>query len=91
MPGELDFGADGRANVFVVGETAWHREGVVLPSSPGFDEALRLARLDYEVIKVPLYRPRTAPGTGKLIRTTTGYTTVRTDRDTELVLSCTSS
>lgn len=55
MPGDLDFGSDGRASMLSVRESPWHREGMLLEDTPGFEEALELARLDYEVVKVPTY------------------------------------
>lgn len=83
MPGELDFGSDGRASMFSVRESPWHREGVLLEHAPGFEEALELARLDYEVAKVGVYwrsdsRPR------RLVESEHAFLTVRTDRGTEL-------
>lgn len=83
MPGELDFGSDGRASMFSVRESPWHREGVLLEHAPGFEEALELARLDYEVAKASVYWRCDSRG-GRLIESDHAFLTVRTDRGTEL-------
>lgn len=57
MSAELDYveEQDGsrRGAVVLTRESAWHREGIVLPEAPSLDEALRLGGLDFEVAKVP--------------------------------------
>lgn len=83
MPGELDYESDGRANMFSVRQSPWHREGVLLGKAPAFEEALEVANLAYEVVKVPAYwclpsDPR------RLVESEHAFITVRTDRDTEL-------
>lgn len=83
MPGELDYSAIGQANVFVVGQSAWHREGTLLAKAPRYETALEVAGLDYKVVKVPAYRASTVPRGGH-IRSDNAFLTVRTDRDTEL-------
>ena len=52
MPAELDYLADGTA-AFVSTETAWHREGTILPDGITYDEAIKHGGLDWEVEKVP--------------------------------------
>jgi phage/plasmid-like protein (TIGR03299 family) len=55
MPAELDY-SKGRAAILSVGETPWHKEGVVLVKPPrSADEALELAGLDFEVALEPIF------------------------------------
>jgi phage/plasmid-like protein (TIGR03299 family) len=55
MPAELD-GSKGRAAILSVGQTPWHREGVVLKKPPAsVEDAVRLAGLDFHVSLEPLY------------------------------------
>ena len=55
MPAELDM-SKGRAAILSVGQTPWHREGVVLEHPPeSIDEALQMAGLDFDVALAPLY------------------------------------
>ena len=57
MPHELDVvTGTTRKAMFSVGETPWHREGVVLETPPAsISEALELAGLDFDVELTPLY------------------------------------
>ena len=57
MPHELDVvTGTTRKAMFSVGETPWHREGVVLETPPAsISEALKLAGLDFGVERTPLY------------------------------------
>lgn len=90
MAHELEFtvGEDGvqRASFFTVGETAWHREGHVLTEAPTYQEALKLAKLDYEVEKRPTFIAMpTTDGTDTYMKqSTTAFVTVRTDTGLEL-------
>ena len=60
MPAELDY-SKGRAAILSVGQTPWHREGVVLETPPSsISEALKLAGLDFEVELTPLYHRGTS-------------------------------
>lgn len=42
-------------NMFSVGETPWHKLGVVLDNPPTIEEAIKTANLDWEVRLLPLY------------------------------------
>lgn len=71
--------------MFAVRRAAWHREGVLLDCAPGLDDALNVAGLDYEVVKVPAYWRRQAAGRGESwIRSRHAFVTVRADRGEEL-------
>lgn len=60
MPAELDY-SKGRAAILSVGQTPWHREGLVMEEPPkSIDEALKQAQLDFDVELVPLYHPGAA-------------------------------
>ena len=50
MAHELAF-ENGAAQMFSVRQTPWHREGHVLTAAPTYEEAIRLAGLDYPVEK----------------------------------------
>lgn len=88
MAHELDQRMDGRAAMFSVRLTPWHREGTLLTEAPSLDEALRAAGLDFEVEVRPLYaQVHQYPGVPNIY----GYrpagnacATVRTDRETVL-------
>jgi phage/plasmid-like protein (TIGR03299 family) len=54
MAHNLEVFADGSASMFSARETPWHRLGVVTPGSVTAQEAMRLARLDWEVKKHPV-------------------------------------
>jgi phage/plasmid-like protein (TIGR03299 family) len=76
--------------VFTVGQAAWHGKGVRLDIPPNTEEALRLARLDWQVSKEPVYahvQPTGAAG-GEAVQSTArpsvqlpteSYATVRFD------------
>lgn len=63
-------------NMFSVNETPWHGLGVVLPNSPGIDEALQISGLDWQVRTLGLtaHQPSVA---GKITRTTLPLTGFR--------------
>ena len=86
MSHELEFGQDGIAHFFAVGETAWHKEGHLLVEAPSFEEAIRLAGHDYTVEKRPvLYRCPTADGSDSYLKESAeAFVTVRTDTNAEL-------
>lgn len=46
---------NGAASMFSVKETPWHKLGAVLPEAPSMEQALQLAKLDWEVALKPLY------------------------------------
>lgn len=78
MPHELDYNAStGRRAIFSVGETPWHREGIVIAEAPSFAEALRLSGTDYEVALRPLF---ITSNSGDAMQTPIGKAVVRTDR-----------
>ena len=79
MAHELEF-VNGTASTFSVGETPWHKEGHLLVAAPSFDEAIRLARLDYTVEKIRTF----APSAGGVLAPTGAYITRRTDTQKEL-------
>jgi phage/plasmid-like protein (TIGR03299 family) len=81
VPGDLDYTSDGRAAMFSVRLTPWHREGAVLPHPPDtIEEALSLAGLDFNVELQSVLRRR-----GNTATTVPEYfATVRTDRDEHL-------
>jgi phage/plasmid-like protein (TIGR03299 family) len=82
MGHELDRNdANGKAAMFSVRETPWHREGVVLNEAPSFDEGLKLAGCDYEVATRPVY---VAEADGTFSQSATGQAIVRLDRQTTL-------
>lgn len=85
MAHELEF-QNGEASIFSVRETPWHRFGHVLDAAPTFDEAIRLGRLDYPVIKVPtLIRVPTPDGNDVYSKQSTkAFVTLRTDTGAEL-------
>jgi phage/plasmid-like protein (TIGR03299 family) len=85
MAHELEF-KNGRASMFSVGETPWHREGVILAEAPTFAEALKLGRLDYEVEKRDTFRQvgEHADGSPRFAKNDSAYVTVRTDTEQEL-------
>ena len=47
----------GRYEFFAVREPAWHRLGEVLEKAPSFDEAMKIAGLNFTVVKRPLLIP----------------------------------
>src|SRR5579875_3812619 len=66
----------GQHSFFSVKEKAWHGLGQIVEGYPTSKEALQLAGLDYEVIKMPnIHRLRN----GKEIVSTNSFFTYRTD------------
>lgn len=78
MAHELEL-RDGRASMFSVRLSPWHREGVVLPEHPSFNKAIELARLDYTVVKRSVVIDQTS---GRVSER--AFCTVRTDTNDEL-------
>lgn len=85
MAHELSF-TNGRADYFELGEqvTAWHREGVALPTNTPFADALAAGNLLYPVEKQPVYRTAVDPAVGSHVVCERGAVTVRTDTNVEL-------
>lgn len=82
MAHELDrIEATGKAAMFSVKETPWHREGVVLTGAPTFEEAMALSGCDYEVATRPVF---VAEADGSFSKSATGQAIVRLDRQTTL-------
>lgn len=67
----------GKAAMFSVKESPWHKEGQVLTSAPSFDEAMILAGVDFQVEKRPIF---VAGADGQYTQSPTGHAIVRTDR-----------
>lgn len=80
MSALLDY-SKGRAAIFSVGETPWHGEGEILAQAPNLTEALRLGGLDFDVEKLPTFRP---VGNGDYVQNALAFVTVRTDTGAEL-------
>ena len=68
-------------NMMYVGDTPWHKQGTRVDDAPTIEEALRYAKLDWEVIKKPTY---IYPNNGYGGRQTGHYVTLR--EDTEQIL-----
>jgi phage/plasmid-related protein TIGR03299 len=85
MAHELEF-QNGVASMFSVRETPWHRFGHVLNDAPSYDEAIKLARLDYHVEKRPtFFNVPTEDGQDTFLRKSDkAFVTVRTDTQKEL-------
>jgi phage/plasmid-like protein (TIGR03299 family) len=83
MPDSLEREASERTGVTAIDRSPWGREGVVLNSSR-YEQALELAGLDYEVVKVPAYRERLHSTGDGFVESKTAFATVRADRDVEL-------
>lgn len=81
MAHELQF-QDGRASMFSVRETPWHREGVVLTEAPTYEDAIALAHLDYPVEKRPYLIP--ASNGTDTVASEVGFYTYRPDTGKEL-------
>lgn len=58
----ISYSKDGKAEVMVSGEPAWHGLGAHVQEAQKWGEAYRLAGLDWEVEKRPLYGRETIPG-----------------------------
>ena len=54
MSANLNLKDNGEAAFFSVKEKAWHNQGCILDSPPTSEEAVKLAGLDYDVIKSPI-------------------------------------
>jgi phage/plasmid-like protein (TIGR03299 family) len=54
MAAELDYRANGVASVFVVKQSAWHREGTVWTDAPSLKEGMHTGGLDFEVDLRPM-------------------------------------
>lgn len=82
MAHELDINKlTGKRSMFSVGETPWHKEGVLLGEAPTFEDALVLAGCDYDVILRELF----VQTSGDAFEPTgVGKAVVRTDRGTVL-------
>lgn len=61
MSAELTRNENGKAEMFSVRLTPWHREGEILTEAPDLDTALELGGLDFTVRKVPTEMIITAP------------------------------
>lgn len=78
MAHKLNIKQDGQAAFFTVKETAWHGLGHVLDNCPTSAEAIGLAGLDYEVVKVPNH-VEWPIGSGIYQQTPGSFSTVRED------------
>jgi phage/plasmid-like protein (TIGR03299 family) len=78
MAHKLNIKANGEAAFFTVKETAWHGLGHVLDNCPTSAEAIGLAGLDYEVVKVP-NSIEWPSGSGQFVQTPGSFSTVRED------------
>ena len=77
MAHELDTNAaTGKAAMFSVKLTPWHREGILLAEAPSLDDALRIGGLDFEVATRPVF----AENGGRLERLSDALAIYRTDR-----------
>lgn len=59
MAAAISFNKAGQAEVFVAGAPAWHRLGVNVKKAQTWQDATKLAKLDWTISKVPLVNPRT--------------------------------
>ncbi|NQT91432.1 MAG: DUF932 domain-containing protein [Lentisphaerae bacterium] len=82
MAANLDRRENGEAAVFVVGEPAWHGEGMVFDHPPTLVEAIETSGLDFEVEKEPLvvHRVDNARDIDERFEVPNKFLTVRTDR-----------
>lgn len=86
MAHRIDF-SKGFAAIFSVRETPWHSLGTILETAPSLNEALRLGGLDFDVTKLPTFRPiYNGQGTepSDFIKNEQAFVTVRTDTGAEL-------
>jgi phage/plasmid-like protein (TIGR03299 family) len=72
---------NGRASMFYVKETPWHKLGVKLEELATAAEAIEAAQLDYTVVKKPIYALTGTPQYTLVPRT---FATVRTDTNIPL-------
>lgn len=85
MAHELEFGADGIANVFSTRLPMWHQEGHVLDEAPAtVGDALTLTRGNYTVEVQPVYLAREQDGETVFVESERARVTVRTDTKAEL-------
>lgn len=91
MAHELSFTTDEttgerKADMFSVIETPWHNEGTLLGESPSMDQAIEIAKLDYQVDKLETsITLKTDDGTDTFARTSKlAFVTMRMDRKIEL-------
>lgn len=77
MAHQINISENGRANVFVVGEPAWHKLGQVLANPATAEEAIREAGLDFIVEKKPIFLQDGTPIPRR-------FATVRQDTNTPL-------
>ena len=85
MAHELATTSAGDKAVFVVGQTAWHREGHELTEAPDLDRAIQLIEADYTVEKRPTqFECKTPDGDTYLKKSDAAFVTVRTDTQVEL-------
>lgn len=71
---------NGKADMFSVRETPWHREGRVLTTAPSLEEAIIMANMDYDVLKKPV----TYTHDGVTTESKMAFVTVRGDTGVEL-------
>lgn len=76
MAHNLNFN-NGKASFFTVKEKAWHGLGKVVDTAPTSKEAIKLAGLDYQVVKQPIYLEDGTP-------IPDAFSTVRMDTNTPL-------
>lgn len=81
MAHELDFSRKtGVANMFSVKSVPWHTEGNIIQDAPSFEEALRLAEIDYDVTTVPLRAVLDGIGVKATLDCPFGQAVIRPDR-----------
>ena len=84
MAHELTF-RDGVAQMFSVRETPWHKEGHTLAEAPSYEDALRLAGLNFDLELRPVFlRKTTADGDEYFVPSQYGRSVIRTDTEQEL-------
>jgi len=74
MGHNLEIDTNGKASMFYYGDEPWHGYGTKVNSALTADEALKEARLDFEVVKKPIYLADGSEIDSK-------FATCRTDRD----------
>lgn len=71
---------NGKASVFAVGEKPWHGLGTIVEKAVTSADAMKLAGLDYEVVKQPIF----IQGPKGNIQVKDAFATVRTDTNVPL-------